>query len=247
MAYITGIPYAQGMGSDGGQAVDWDALLKAHREGRTNGDTFKFVEQALRDTTYDQGLHDQMLAAHQHRMGFNVHDPWIPLQQPDMNGMGNDGGQRTPTNTGAVPTNGLEGSGGPEWTGPTPDFSAVTPPDFSTTPPPASAAPVDIWGAVPGSGPAQGQIQTPNWGGNPAQGGSGVFPAAPQATQNMGVGPANGMDNFNNAAHSTWRSQYEDMMAQQQQNVQNQQARYPVGPRNVRGLIDEEQYPGLLS
>ena len=236
MAYITGIPYAQGMGSDGGQTIDWDALLKAHREGRTNGDTFKFVEQALRDTTYDQGLHDQMLAAHQHRMGFNVHDPWIPLQQPDMNGMGNDGGQRTPTNTGASPSNGLPGSGGPEWMGPPPGSSTGQP-----------QAPTDIWGTLPGAGgQAPGQIQTPNWG-TPTQGGAGVFPAAPQATQSPGVGPANGMDNFNNAAHSTWRSQYEDMMAQQQQNVQNQQARYPVGPRNVRGLIDEEQYPGLLS
>lgn len=70
---------------------------------------------------------------------------------PDANGMGNDGGQRTPTNTGPTPSNGAPGGGGPAWG------------DAGYTPP---AAP-------PAGGTGGGGTTPPGTGGNAGTGGAG--------------------------------------------------------------------------
>lgn len=202
-------------------------------------------QQAMLKAQYEAGMlsapqEEQFLRVHGSRTGvdratLNPQELWWAYGQgrPDTNGMGNDGSQRNPTNTGPNPSNELGGSGGPPWSG-----AADAP------------SPVTLWDQQQQSqpNPQAPSPQSPNWG-SPTQGQSpGVFPAAPQPTQQSGVGPANGMDNFNNAAHSTWKSQYGDMMQGLDQNTQNQQNIYPVGPRATRfGLMDEEQMMGLLN
>lgn len=157
--------------------------------------------------------------------------------------MGNDGSQRHPTNTGATPSNGMPGSGGPEWTG-----AAGAPSPETLYSHQQQRPPVSIWDTVPGGaqGPGPG-VQTPDYGQPTGAPGGSPFPAAPQAMQQPGVGPAGGMDNFNNAAHSTWKSQYQDMMQGLDQNVQQQQNGYPVGPRATRyGLLGDPYGGGLI-
>lgn len=197
--------------------------------------------RALR-AKYEAGLltapqEEQFLRIHGSRTGvdpstLNQQELWWAYGQgqPDTNGMGNDGGQRNPTNTGPSPSNGLPGPGGPPWSGPA-----------------DAPSPVTLWDQYNAPTTQAPGVQTPDWGTATGQS-TGPFPTAPNPTQQPGVGPANGMDNFNNAAHSTWKSQYETMMQDLNQNVQNQQNIYPVGPRATRyGLMDEEQMMGLLN
>lgn len=143
-----------------------------------------------------------------------------PSAPPDMNGMAYDGSQRAPTGSTA---------------GSMADYVAQQGAVAPSTP----QTPVyDIWDAP--QGPTGGaQINAPDWGGVTEQG---TYNFAPRGSQAASVGPAHGMDNFNNAAHSSWQSQYQDMMSGLNQNVA-QQAR-------MQGLLDDDQYVqmrGLLS
>lgn len=86
--------------------------------------------------------------------------------------------------------------------------------------------------------PAQGtagQIQIPDYG-IPSPRETLPLSAMPPSIR-PGVGPASGMDNFNNAAHSTWTSQYQDMMQGQEQDTLRQ-------ARN-QGLLNTDQYVGI--
>ena len=94
----------------------WDGLERLHTTGITGGNTqegkdlYQFMANSLYDTSLTEDMRRQLAEAHSLRVGYNVGDPTLPVTQPDYNGMGNDGGQRTPTNTGGD-------SGGPAWGG----------------------------------------------------------------------------------------------------------------------------------
>lgn len=97
----------------------WSGLGSAHEQGITGGNTqegkdlYQFTKSSMYDTALPEELRQQIAESYYLRQGTPYIDPTKPYTVPDYNGMGNDGGQRTPTTVtdwGGSPSHGQDGS-----------------------------------------------------------------------------------------------------------------------------------------
>jgi hypothetical protein len=106
-------PPTNGMGADGNQlsgSTAFDAQLAAARDGSWVGNGISEFFDRRSDTSLPVEDRQAIAEAYAFRYGMPYNDPTVPYTVPDVNGMGSDGGQRTPINTGGT-------SGGPDWQG----------------------------------------------------------------------------------------------------------------------------------